>query len=142
MGNTLVGQAVLLFGGLKDIYPHPVVQLGIDADGQARPIAVSDEGALSVAASANSATPSNASISTTSATVFTLEAGEVGYIQNLKDAVLYVRLATAASDTAFHLVLPACVAAGDGSSYPLKIESHMGPVSVYGAAPSYIAWKK
>ncbi len=47
MGNTLTGNTVLLFGGQKDIAPHPVMMLGIDGNGLPQPVLVGTDGSQS-----------------------------------------------------------------------------------------------
>lgn len=73
-------------------------------------------------------------IKTADETVFTLAAGQIGILQNQDDAALYVRYGGAASSTEYHYVLPACVAAKDGTSPALVIDSWIGIVSVAAAA--------
>jgi hypothetical protein len=73
-------------------------------------------------------------IGTANGTVFTLAAGQIGILQNQDDAALYVRYGGVASATEYHYVLPACVAAKDGTSPALVIDSWIGIVSVLAAA--------
>lgn len=44
MGDTLQGNTVVLFGTQRDIAAYPVIQLGIDETGQARPVGVAPDG--------------------------------------------------------------------------------------------------
>ena len=86
-------------------------------------------------------TPTDPVIGILDGTVFTLAAGQIGILQNQDDAALYVRYGGVASNTAYHYVLPACVAAKDGTSPALVIDSWIGIVSVAAAtgSPSYTA---
>ena len=143
MGNTLQGNSVLLFGGQKDIAPHPVVQLGIDASGHPQPLSVDATGRPATALNQSSAAPSSFAVQTATQTVFTLAAGERGFIQNLDDAELHVKLGASASTSSFNFLLKANSAADKADGGYVKIENWIGPVSV---APStgtarYIAWK-
>lgn len=90
------------------------------------------------------ALPSNYTIGTANATVFTLSPGEVGVIQNLDDAALAVKLGAGASSTSLSFVLPAGAAADDGTSPPIYITDYTGPVSVAAmtGSPRFIAWKR
>ena len=90
------------------------------------------------------AAPSNATIGTSDATVFTLAAGEVGFIQNLDDAALAVKLGTGASTTSLSFILKAGSAASDGTGGMTYIEDYVGAVSVaaMSGTASYIAWKR
>lgn len=87
--------------------------------------------------------PSNATIATTDATVFTLAAGEKGFIQNLNTTALAVRRAAGATSSAFHRILKAGTATDDGLGGEIMIEDHIGAVSVaaMSGSPRYIAWK-
>lgn len=93
---------------------------------------------------ASAAAPSTATIGTTDATVFTLAGGEVGFIQNLDDAALAVKLGASASTTSLSFILQAGTAADDGKGGFVKIDDYIGPVSVAAMAgsPRYIAWKR
>lgn len=88
--------------------------------------------------------PSNATIGTTDATVFTLAAGEIGFIQNLADAPLAVKLGAGASPSSLSFVLQAGDAAADGRAGFYKCDDFIGPVSVaaMSGTASYIAWKR
>ena len=88
--------------------------------------------------------PSNSSIGTSDATVFTLAAGQIGFIQNLDDAALAVKLGTGASPTSLSCILQAGTAQDDGKGGITKITDHIGPVSVaaMSGSPRYIAWTK
>lgn len=92
----------------------------------------------------SAAAPSNATIGTTNATVFTLAKGEVGFIQNLDDAALAVKLGAGASTTSFSLILQAGSAASDGKGGFTYITDYVGAVSVaaMSGTASYIAWKR
>lgn len=85
--------------------------------------------------------PSTAAISTSAGTVFTLAAGEVGFIQNLDTDTLFVRREAGASTTQFHYALRGGTAPDDGIGGTVTISDHIGPVSVAGSTPRFIAWK-
>jgi hypothetical protein len=90
------------------------------------------------------AAPSNYTIGTSDATVFTLSPGEVGFIQNLDDAALAVKLGASASTTSLSMVLQAGTAADDGKGGFTYITDYVGAVSVaaMSGTPRYIAWKR
>jgi hypothetical protein len=89
-------------------------------------------------------TPTNDTIATANATVFTLEPGEVGFIQNLDDAALAVKLGASASTTSLNLILQAGSAADDGKGGFTYITDYTGAVSVaaMSGSPRFIAWKR
>lgn len=84
---------------------------------------------------------SNATAGTTDATVFTLTPGQIGYIQNLAAAALYVKYGSGATTSSFTFIIPACAVALDGTSPPVIIDSWLGVVSVAAATgtASYLA---
>ena len=88
--------------------------------------------------------PSNYTIGTTNATVFTLAKGEVGFIQNLDDAALAVKLGASAATNSFNMILQAGSAASDGKGGFTYITDYTGVVSVcaMSGTASYIAWKR
>jgi hypothetical protein len=90
------------------------------------------------------AAPSNATVGTTDATVFTLAEGERGFIQNLDDAALAVKFGASASSSSFNLILQAGTAADDGKGGIVTINDYVGVVSVAAmtGSPRYIAWKQ
>lgn len=90
------------------------------------------------------AAPSNFTIGTANATVFTLAEGERGFIQNLDDAPLAVKLGAGAATDSFNMILQAGTAASDGKGGFVMIETHIGAVSVcaMSGTASYIAWKQ
>ena len=92
----------------------------------------------------SAAVPSNSTVGTTDATVFTVAIGEVGFIQNLDDAALHVKLGASCSTTDYHFVLKAGSAAADGNGGFLEIDDYTGVVSVAAAAgtASYMAWTR
>jgi hypothetical protein len=89
-------------------------------------------------------TPSTYTIATSNATVFTLEPGDVGFIQNLDDAALAVKLGASASTTSLSMILQAGTAADDGKGGFTYITDYTGPVSVIAMSGTarYIAWKR
>jgi hypothetical protein len=90
------------------------------------------------------AAPSNATVGTTDATVFTLAEGERGFIQNLDDAALAIKLGASATSSSFSFLLKAGAAASDGTGGVVIIDDYVGAVSVaaMSGTPSYIAWKQ
>lgn len=89
------------------------------------------------------ATVSTSDPVTANGTVFTLAAGEKGFIQNLDDAAVYVKLGAGASSSSFNLVLKAGTAANDGNGGSVAFEDWIGPVSIAAATgdPRVAAWK-
>jgi hypothetical protein len=89
-------------------------------------------------------TPSTDAIAIANATVFTLDPGEIGFIQNLDDAALAVKYGASASTTSLHLILQAGSAADDGKGGFVYITDYTGPVSVaaMSGSPRFIAWKR
>lgn len=89
-------------------------------------------------------TPSTFTIGTSDGTVFTLAAGEVGFIQNLDDAALAVKKGASASTTSLSFILAAGTAADDGKGGAVRIDDWVGVVSVAAMAgsPRFIAWKQ
>lgn len=89
-------------------------------------------------------TPSTDTIATANATVFTLAAGEIGFIQNLDDAALAVKFGASASTTSLHMILQAGSAADDGKGGFVYITDYVGAVSVaaMSGSPRFIAWKR
>lgn len=92
----------------------------------------------------SAAAPSTATAGTSNATVFTLAKGEIGYIQNLDDAALAVKLGASAATNSFHRILKAGSAGNDGSGGDWLITDYVGDVSVCAmtGTASYIAWKR
>lgn len=80
---------------------------------------------------------------TADGTVFTLAAGEKGFIQNLDDAAVYVKYGATASSTSFNYVLKAGTAANDGLGGVVVIDDWIGVVSIAAAtgSPRVAAWK-
>lgn len=103
---------------------------------------------LSAVGAQSSAAPTNAAttpftVLTADGDVFTLAAGEIGYIQNHDDAVLNFKLGTGASPSSLSGRLKACVAQDDASGGDITIKSWIGVVSVAAVSgtPRYSAWK-
>jgi hypothetical protein len=89
-------------------------------------------------------TPSNFSVATADGTVFTLAAGEVGFIQNLDSAdALAVKYGATASTSSFNFILPSGGAQDDGRGGSAVIDDWIGVVSVatMSGVGRYIAWK-
>lgn len=84
---------------------------------------------------------SNSTIATAPGTVFTLFPGQIGQIQNLAAAALYVKYGASASSSSFTFILPACGTALDGTSPPVYIDCWLGAVSVKaaGGTESFLA---
>lgn len=98
----------------------------------------------SISAKQSDSAPSSFAIQTETGTVFTLAAGEIGFIQNLDDVALAVKLGESASPTSLSLILQAGDAADDGKGGLTIIDNHIGVVSVapMSGVARYIAWKK
>lgn len=77
----------------------------------------------------------------TATTVGTIPAGGRMWIQNVSNAnELYVKLGLAASTTSFDFKLPACtVATAAGIAAPFLVSDYVGPVTVAGTTPTYVA---
>lgn len=88
--------------------------------------------------------PSTFTIGTSDGTVFTLAAGEIGFIQNLDDAALAVKKGASASTTSLSFILAAGTAADDGKGGAVRIDDWVGVVSVAAmtGSPRFIAWKQ
>ena len=69
------------------------------------------------------APPSNFAVATSHDTVFTLARGERGFIQNLDDAALAVKLGASATTSSFSMILQAGTAADDGCGNVESVES-------------------
>lgn len=91
-----------------------------------------------------SSAPSNATIGTANGDLFTLAAGDIGFIQNLDDAALAVKKGTGASTTSLHFILGGGTAADDGKGGFVQIDDWIGVVSVAAMAGTarYIAWRQ
>jgi hypothetical protein len=87
--------------------------------------------------------PSNNSIQTGAGVVFTLAAGEIGFIRQLNTTnPLFYLLGTGASSTNFSDVLAAGTATDNGTGAATVIDDYIGPVSVAGTTLRYISWKR
>lgn len=92
----------------------------------------------------NTGVPSNFTVATADGTVFTLAAGEKGFIQNLDSAdPLAVKLGASASTSSFNFILQPGAAADDGKGGSVTIDDWVGVVSVatITGTARYIAWK-
>lgn len=129
---------------------------GIGADGKSprmratesagivTPHFILESGSASTAVKQYTGAPSTFTIGTSDATVFTLAAGEVGFIQNLDDAALAVKKGASASTSSLSFILAAGTAADDGKGGAVEIKDWVGAVSVaaMSGSPRYIAWKQ
>jgi len=99
---------------------------------------------ITTSAAQSAGAPSTFTIATANATVFTLARGEVGFIQNLDDAALAVKLGASASTTSLSMILQAGTAADDGKGGFTYITDYTGVVSVAAmtGSPRFIAWKR
>lgn len=88
--------------------------------------------------------PNSATIGTADGTVFTLAQGEIGFIQNLDDTALAVKLGAGASTTSLSFILQAGAAADDGKGGFVQIDDYIGVVSVAAmtGSPRFIAWER
>lgn len=118
---------------------------GKGTDGKFHFFKVNTSGQLQAGAAQYTGTPSSFSILTADGTVFTLAAGEIGFIQNLSSTVpLAVKYGASASTTSFNFILPTGVADSDGKGGAYRIDNWVGVVSVaaMSGTASYIAWKQ
>lgn len=97
-----------------------------------------------VQATQYSGVPSSFVVQTADQTVFTLAAGEIGFIQNLDDTALAVKKGANATTASFSLILKAGSAADDGNGGIVIIDDWIGAVSVAAMSGTarYIAWKQ
>lgn len=111
-------------------------------DNLGNPVSGGGTGSLPTA-SRQYSTVSTSTPTTSDGNVFTIAAGEKGFIQNLDDAAVYVKLGSEASSTSFNFVLKACSAANDGSGGLAVIDDYIGVVSIAASAatPRVIAYK-
>lgn len=87
-------------------------------------------------------TVSNDAAITADGTVFTLAAGEKGFIQNINDTAVYVKYGASASSSSFSFVLKAGTADNDGNGGSAVIDDFIGPVSISGVSSTrVIAYK-
>lgn len=87
-------------------------------------------------------TVSTDAVKTTDGTVFTLAAGEKGFIQNLNTTAVYVKYGESASSSSFSFVLKAGSAANDGAGGSVVIDDFIGAVSISGVTSTrVIAYK-
>lgn len=91
----------------------------------------------------SSGAPTNHAIQTSDGSVFTIAAGERGFIQNLDTDALAVKYGPDASPTSFSFILKAGAAADDGQGGAVTIDDWIGVVSVAAmtGAPRFISWK-
>lgn len=88
--------------------------------------------------------PSSFSVATADGTVFTLAAGEIGFIQNLDSSdALAVKKGASASTSSFSLILSCGSAQDDGRGGSVTIDDWIGAVSVatMTGTARYIAYK-
>lgn len=88
--------------------------------------------------------PTSFAIQTSDQTVFTLAAGEIGFVQNLHTTALAVKKGASASTTSLSLILPGGATTDDGKGGPIAIDDWIGVVSVaaMSGSPRYVAWKQ
>jgi len=82
------------------------------------------------------ATVSTATPVTADGSVFTLAAGEKGFIQNLTTTALYVKFGASASSSSFNFVLKGGTATDDGLGGSREINDWIGVVSIAKASGS------
>lgn len=91
------------------------------------------------------AVPSKNALVASDGLVFTLQAGEVGFIQNMAAAALFIGLGqTPNGTTVVHAMLKACGTAADGTGGMAIVDDFIGSVYVAAASgtASMIAWKR
>lgn len=98
---------------------------------------------VSTSAKQTSSAPSNSTIIAAGGDLFTLAAGEIGYVQNLDTTdYLYVKLGTGASATDFQYRLSPDAGPVGGATSVREIRDWIGVVSATGTTPSFMAWKR
>lgn len=98
----------------------------------------------SVASAQNPTAPTSSAILTSNDTdVFTLAAGERGFIQNLSATPLAIKRGTGAGANSMNHILNACAVADDGTGNFVNITTWIGVVSVHAMSGSarYLAYK-
>lgn len=106
-------------------------------DNTGTPIGASNQVIIPTAAKQYT-TVSNAAAITSDQTVFTLAAGEKGFIQNLNTTAVYVKYGAAASSSSFSFVLKAGAVANDGNGGVVTIDDFIGPVSISGVTSTRV----
>lgn len=106
-------------------------------DNQGTPLGSSNQVIIPTAAKQYT-TVSNAAAITSDGTVFTLAAGEKGFIQNLNNTAVYVKYGASASSSSFSFVLKAGGAANDGQGGSATIDDFIGPVSISGVTSTRV----
>ena len=99
---------------------------------------------ITTSSAQSASAPSTFTVATAHDTVFTLARGEVGFIQNLDDAALAVKLGAGATTSSLSMILQAGTAADDGKGGFTYITDYVGAVSVIAMSGTarYIAWKR
>lgn len=122
---------------------------GKDSNGKLRTLSTTTAGVLYVSSTTAplqyTGTPSSYAILSADGTVFTLAAGEIGFIQNLSaDAPLAVKYGASASTTSLNFILAAGTADSDGKGGAIRIDNWVGVVSVakMTGTGKYLAWKQ
>lgn len=116
-------------------------------EGQDAPLSQDLKGNLRVTSNVRqyAGVPSNFAVATADGTVFTLAAGEWGFIQNLDSAdTLAVKLGASASTSSFNFLLACGSAQDDGKGGVAVIKDWVGAVSVatMTGTARYIAFKR
>lgn len=113
--------------------------------GTQRVVLPTDQSSIPTTVKQYAGVPSNFAVATADGTVFTLAAGEKGFIQNLDSAdALAIKLGASASTSSFNFILNAGSAADDGRGASVQIDDWIGVVSVatMSGTGRYIAWKQ
>lgn len=111
-----------------------------------RVLLVDSTGAIPTTGTAGTVSPqplqyrsaSNYTPITADGTVFTLSAGEKGFIQNLNTTAVYVKYGDSASSSSFSFVLKAGTATNDGIGGMAIIDDFIGPVSISGVTTTRV----
>lgn len=143
MGNFNQQPVPVRVGGKTlGIYNWWVLTGGLDGNGNPVTAQYNADGTASSSAKQYDTSSSSTPI-TTDGTVFTLAAGEKGFLQNLDDAAVYVKYGTGASSSSFNFVLKAGTASNDGLGGYTMIDDWIGVVSIAAAtgSPRVIATK-
>lgn len=127
--------------------PMPVTESGawtVTTQPSGTPVPITATTPIPVTPKQLTGVPSTFTPVTSDGTVFTLAAGEIGFIQNLDDAAVYVKKGASASNSSFNFVLAACTVADDGKGGAVRVDDWIGAVSIAAAtgSPRVAAWKQ
>lgn len=127
--------------------PMPVTESGawtVTTQPSGTPVPITATTPIPVTPKQLTGVPSTFTPVTSDGTVFTLAAGEIGFIQNLDDAAVYVKKGASASNSSFSFVLAACTVTDDAKGGAVRVDDWIGAVSIAAAtgSPRVAAWKQ